>query len=154
MPGNLALSQEKFEEDLDKQTICLAKNIYYEARNQPVAAMVAVSQVVLNRVKDPRYPDTICGVIYQGKYWKKHIVRNKCQFSWFCDGKSDNPKNKEWWDASKHVAKYVINPDKPIFDLTGGAQYYHYSKMKKFPKWVHIKRKTVQIGDHIFYAWK
>ena len=82
------------------EATCLAKNMYFEARNQGLAGQLAVSLVVMNRVKDERFPNTICGVIEQGpisKWWLKEKgkivpIRNRCQFSWFCDGKSDDPK--------------------------------------------------------------
>ena len=92
-----------------RSTECLAMNMYHEARNQGSAGLLAVSAVVLNRVKDPKFPNTICEVIEQGptrESWKTrqtadpndaqfYPVRNRCQFSWFCDGKSDVPKQKE-----------------------------------------------------------
>ena len=80
--------------DVESQ-MCLAKNIYFEARDQSLAAKMAVSFVVLNRIKHKQYPSTVCEVIHQGPTysWKPEFpVRNKCQFSWYCDGKSDKPK--------------------------------------------------------------
>ena len=82
---------------MHKQIICLADNIYWEARNQPVKGMWAVALVTDNRVEDPRFPNNHCEVIKQGptsKWWfKKHgkvvPIRHRCQFSWYCDGKSD-----------------------------------------------------------------
>ena len=71
---------------------CLALNIYHEARNQPTAGKLAVAQVTLNRVKHDRFPNTICGVVYQGYYLNNNPIKHKCQFSWWCDGKSDKPK--------------------------------------------------------------
>ena len=99
---------------LDKQAICLAKNMYYEARSQGLAGQLAVSLVVLNRVKDKRFPNTICEVIHQGpvrESWKtrgkdvaeserKYFpIKNRCQFSWYCDGKSDDPKEPTTYGA-------------------------------------------------------
>ena len=80
--------------DENGEAVCLAKNIYFEAGNQPLAGKVAVAQVVLNRMEHSAYPKDICGVVYQAKWkenWKGTMlpVRNQCQFSWFCDGKSD-----------------------------------------------------------------
>ena len=87
---------------------CLTKNIYFEAKNQSIAGQLAVALVVINRVKDKRFPKTICDVIYEGptyESWKTRQIpdlpkesrkyyprRDRCQFSWYCDGKSDNPK--------------------------------------------------------------
>ena len=81
------------------EVTCLADNIYFEARNQGLAGQLAVVNVVVNRVADSRYPDTICEVVKQGPTrlsWKGTgeliPIRNRCQFSWYCDGKSDIPK--------------------------------------------------------------
>ena len=69
---------------------CLADNIYFEARNQGFAGWVAVAQVTLNRVRDDRFPNTICEVVKQGLTYESGFpIRDKCQFSWYCDGKSD-----------------------------------------------------------------
>ena len=104
---------------LDKQATCLAKNMYYEARSQGLAGQLAVSLVVLNRVKDKRYPNTICEVVEQGpvrESWKtrgKNVpdhernyfpIKNRCQFSWFCDGKSDDPKEPTTYGALYDMA--------------------------------------------------
>ena len=68
---------------------CLALNAYHEARSESVAGIIAVSQVVLNRVKSPMFPNSICEVVFQGG-----TKRDRCQFSWHCDGKSDHPRNQ------------------------------------------------------------
>ena len=75
---------------------CLAQNIYFESANQSFAGRVAVANVVLNRVEDAQFPDTICGVVYQAEMeenWKGNLlpVLHRCQFSWYCDGKGDLP---------------------------------------------------------------
>ncbi|MEK9700053.1 MAG: cell wall hydrolase, partial [Candidatus Poseidoniales archaeon] len=93
-------------------TLCLQKNAYFEARNQSDAGMMAVTHVVLNRVHSDRFPNTVCEVVEQGhmsKWWKDNHdrdvpVRNKCQFSWFCDGLSDEPKEREAWAHAQRVA--------------------------------------------------
>ena len=112
---------------LDKQATCLAKNMYYEARSQGLAGQLAVSLVVLNRVRDSRFPNTICEVIHQGpvrESWKtrgKNVpeherkyfpIKNRCQFSWYCDGKSDYISRKivltkEWWN-SYEIAEDIL----------------------------------------------
>ena len=88
--------------ELEDDTFCLAQNIYFEAGNQPLAGRIAVGQVTLNRKLDEQFPDSICGVVYQAKMranWRDEIVpiRNQCQFSWFCDGKSDIPTDSLTW---------------------------------------------------------
>jgi len=87
--------------ELEMDTHCLAQNIYFEAGNQPLAGQIAVANVVLNRVEHDKFPDSICGVVYQTKEWRtswtgKTIPKlGMCQFSWFCDGKSDKPKDSK-----------------------------------------------------------
>ena len=79
--------------------MCLALNIYFEARNQPIEGQLAVAQVVINRVLDDRYPDHACDVITQGPtYPDSNLpIRHKCQFSWYCDGRSDRPTDFDAW---------------------------------------------------------
>ena len=79
---------------------CLAQNIYFEARDQPTIGQRAVAEVVLNRVHDPRWPDTVCEVIREGPTysWKQdYPIKHRCQFSWYCDGLSDKPKDQRAW---------------------------------------------------------
>ena len=135
-------------EDLD----CLAKNIYFEARDQGTASHVAVSLVVLNRVNDPRYPNTICEVIYQGPTysWKPDFpVRNKCQFSWYCDGKSDKPKELEAWNEALKIASLILSHKSYLLDFTEGSTHYHATHIK--PHWAAHLTRIAQIEGHIFY---
>ena len=81
---------------------CLALNIYHEARNQPTVGKLAVAMVTMNRVKDERFPNTVCGVVTQGLYKNNQPIINKCHFSWWCDGKSDKPKDLQSWQYSLH----------------------------------------------------
>ena len=137
---------------MEEETICLAKNIYFEAGNQPVAGKIAVAQVVQNRVDNPHYPETICDVVYQAQWrenWKGNMipVRNKCQFSWFCDGKSDEPLDTDTFFESYVIAQDVIMGKYP--DITEGATHYHSIMVE--PYWANTLNETVQITDHIFY---
>lgn len=130
----------------------LAQNIYFEAANQPEAGRMAVAHVVLNRAQDGQFPDTICGVVYQAKYkenWKGNMmpVRNKCQFSWFCDGKSDEPTDSVTWMESIKLAGFILNGTYP--DITEGALWYHTTRVD--PYWNDYLESTVVINDHIFY---
>jgi N-acetylmuramoyl-L-alanine amidase len=130
--------------------ICLALNIYFEARNQPIRGQVAVTQVVLNRVADRRYPDRVCDVVYQAKKNRSgKILINKCQFSWYCDGKSDEPTDMDAFRWAIHVALRVLYGFYP--DNTHGATHYHSNEVN--PKWAISKNKTVVIGDHLFFKW-
>lgn len=136
----------------EREIECLALNSYFESRNQSLAGQIAVAQVVLNRVRAKNYPDTICEVIQQGptyENWKGNIlpVRNQCHFSWWCDGKSDIPKEKETYESILNLVKKIIK-DKPI-DITEGSLYYHADYVK--PYWVQTLEQTVVIDNHIFY---
>jgi spore germination cell wall hydrolase CwlJ-like protein len=85
--------------------MCVAMAVYFEARGEPTAGQIAVAQVIRNRIEDPRYPDNACDVVKQGYYWNGIPIRNKCQFSFYCDGKSDDPKNKQaWFNSLVHCA--------------------------------------------------
>ena len=82
---------------IETALMCLALNTYHEAKNQSMIGQIATAQVVMNRVADSRYPNTVCEVVKQGPKYKGSDVpvRHKCQFSWFCDGKDDTPKNEK-----------------------------------------------------------
>lgn len=123
-----------------RQIQCMATNSYFEARNEPKEGIIAVHNVVLNRVSDERFPDNPCEVIYQRN-------RRGCQFSWYCDGKSDNPRNIELYNELEDLAEevYIGIHD----DVTNGAQFYHANYVR--PRWRHSMQKTRQIGAHIFY---
>ena len=131
---------------------CLADNIYFEARNQGFAGWVAVAQVTLNRVRDDRFPNTICEVVKQGLTykWKPSVpIRNQCQFSWYCDGKSDVAKEKDAWEESVSVAKGVYYGYLDAY--LEGATHYHAYYVN--PSWAETKTYITRIDDHIFYRW-
>ena len=148
LPSTLKAAEE--DESLDRY--CLAQNIYFESQNQAFAGQIAVSHVVINRVKDLQFPDTICGVVYQAKMrinWKGEEVpiRHKCQFSWFCDGKSDEPVDSVTWLNSIRVADMVLSGEYP--DITEGSLWYHADFVK--PYWSNQLEHTVLIDNHLFY---
>ena len=129
---------------------CLAQNIYFEARDQPTVGQMAVAYVVLNRVHHPAWPDTVCDVIREGPTysWKQdYPIRNRCQFSWYCDGKSDTPKEKRAWLYSQLVAHKVVHGY--VKDNTDGSIYYHANYVRPF--WSKHYDHTVTLGSHIFY---
>lgn len=137
---------------------CMALNIYHEARNQSIAGQVAVALVVINRVKDERYPNTVCDVILQGphrRHWKDKTrmipVRHKCQFSWYCDGKSDKVKDIQAYKTAEDISNVVIGTN-GTFDFTSGATHYH--TINVYPEWADTKTRTTRIEDHIFYRWE
>ena len=143
---------------LETAFLCLALNTYHEAKNQSMIGQIATAQVVMNRVMDDRYPNTVCEVVKQGPTrpsWKdpnKRIpVKHKCQFSWYCDGKDDTPKNEKAWKTAQDVA-FLVLYDKIKLDVTEGATHYHATYVR--PSWAKTKKRTTRIEKHIFYRWE
>ena len=133
--------------------VCLALNVYHEAKNQSLAGQIAVAEVVMNRVDDPRYPNNVCDVVKQGLTykWKPSVpIRNQCQFSWYCDGKSDVAKEKDAWEESLSVAKGVYYGYLDAY--LEGATHYHAYYVN--PSWAETKTYITRIDDHIFYRWE
>ena len=147
---------------------CLAMNMYHEARGQGIAGVLAVSFVVFNRVRDKRFPNTVCQVIQQGptrESWKTrkvknlsptlrkyYPIRNRCQFSWWCDGRSDETKDTKLYARYLKIANGMIRNEFSLIDITDGATFYHADYVK--PAWAKTKYRTIEIGDHIFYRWE
>ena len=138
------------EESFDRY--CMAQNIYFEAANQSFAGKLAVAHVVINRMEDLQFPNTVCGVIYQAKTytnWKGNEVpiRNQCQFSWYCDGKSDEPVDSKTWIKSLYIADLALTGE--YKDITEGSLWYHADYI--LPYWADQLEFVTQIDDHIFY---
>ncbi len=131
---------ERFTAD---EARCLALNIYWEARSESLRGQLAVGAVTLNRVADPHFPGDICGVVYQGGEARRH----RCQFSWWCDGKKDDPLEAEAWARAQQVARRLIAGSAD--DPTDGALWYHADYVR--PAWRASMAHTVQIGRHVFY---
>lgn len=123
---------------------CLARAIYFEARSESELGQLAVAKVILNRVKDPDFPKTICGVVYQGSG-----RRNSCQFSFACDGLPDDVKQPGAWSRSKHVAQKALAGDQTV-RVIGTATNYHADYVN--PKWAKSMKRLIKIGRHIFYS--
>jgi hypothetical protein len=122
---------------------CLALNLYHEARGEPEPGRIAVGQVVLNRAADGGFPGTLCAVVQQGG--AKPL--NRCQFSWWCDGRSDRPSDEEAWTDSRRLAAELVRGWHG--DPTGGALWYHADYVS--PYWRRAFVEGPQIGRHIFY---
>lgn len=122
---------------------CMATAIYFEARGESIKGQIAVGQVIMTRVRSTFYPNTICGVVYQGQ-WNK----NSCQFSFACDGIADTPKDRKQWETALDVAKNVIS-GKVYLDEIGGATHYHATYVS--PDWKKMMKRVTKIGVHIFY---
>jgi len=125
--------------------LCIALNVYFEARSEDLLGKVAVGSVVMNRVFSSSFPDTACDVVYQAEYLGEWPKRHRCQFSWFCDGLSDNPKETEEWTQAYAVATWIYGIGLP--DITEGALWYHSNDVS--PKWA--TPDYTQIGSHKFY---
>lgn len=111
---------------------CLAENIYYEARNQPIEGQIAVAAVTLNRMEDDRWPDTICGVVNQ-----------KYQFSWV-GNVHEKPRGKAW-RVAQEVALQTLGDEDRL-----RATHFHATYVS--PEWATKKKKVKKIKDHVFYA--
>lgn len=124
--------------ELQKEVYCLAQNIYFESRGEPVRGQLAVAMVTLNRTKSDDFPSTVCEVVNQG-----------CQFSWVCDGKSDKlPTNSAAGRQAVSLAVQAIT-NRALVDVTNGALFFHANYSK--PSWSKKMEKTIAIGNHIFY---
>lgn len=145
-------SYTNFTSDIKEELRCLAENIYFEARNEPVEGMLAVAFVTMNRVESPNYPNTICGVV-------KQKIRTTCQFSWYCESTPHHistnrlltsDTNRVYNEILKLSIMFYANYEN-MNDLTKGALFYHADYVN--PRWRNVQ-KTTQIGRHIFYEDK
>lgn len=126
-----------------KQQQCLASGIYFEARGESVRGQAAVAQVILNRVRNPAYPDTICDVVYQNEDW-----RNRCQFSFACDNIKDRIRSQDHWKVAREVAM-AVTAGKIWMPEVGSATHYHATYVR--PSWAKTMKKVGRIGLHVFY---
>lgn len=117
---------------------CLSLNVYFEARDQPIAGQVAVAQVTMNRVADPRYPDTVCEVVYE-----------RDQFSWYWDGKSDYPTEERAWEQAQLVASAVLAGS--VHSELEGVTHYHAVYVQPYWSRAEEMNYITQIADHRFY---
>ena len=145
-PSNIPKMFEKQEHKMEVEAIdesselyCMAQNVYFEARNQSRAGMVAVARVVMNRVKNPGWPDSVC-----------EVVRQRMQFSWYWDGVHDRPNKKsKAWKMAVEIASEVMYGKIAVDDLDE-AFHYHADYVK--PYWAKKKIMIAKIDDHIFYG--
>lgn len=128
------------ERDLE----CMTRNIYYEAATEPVEGKLAVGQITMNRVADPRFPNDVCAVVYQKTRFSERTV---CQFSWYCDGSMQRRRVVEdLWLESRAAAKKVMFEGWRLPSLER-SMFYHADYVN--PRW--RKDRVIQIGRHIFY---
>tara|TARA_B100000686_G_C16781848_1_gene972476 strand:+ start:2489 stop:3094 length:606 start_codon:yes stop_codon:yes gene_type:complete len=158
----LKKSKIKLTQNQKKEIKCLATNVYFEARNQNLKAKVAVALTTLNRMRLPEFPSTICKVVKEGPvypYKKSLPRRHKCQFSWYCDGKSDqiqlaNPKEKKAWGNCFEISRNLFLNRSEFLDFTNGATHYHADYV--IPKWASDEHILFleKFGTHLFYKYK
>ncbi len=129
------------KEPLNDAITCLSRTIYWEARGEGAASMEAVANVVMNRLGHEGFPNTICEVVRQGR------ERGACQFSWWCDGRSDTAKDDDSYAIAKEIARKALN--RQLSDRTRGALYFH--QRKATPSWSREYIKTAEVGEFVFY---
>ncbi|MCP3748873.1 cell wall hydrolase [Pseudomonas sp. SBB6] len=126
---------------LDDAITCLARSIYWESKGGKAADMEAVANVVMNRVGHAGFPDSVCGVVKQGS------EQGACQFSWWCDGRSDDVQEEVRYTLAKEIARKALNRQLP--DRTGGALYFHDRHVR--PDWSKTYARTAETREFLFY---
>ena len=142
--GEVQAVDPRGRELMDDAITCLARTIYWEARGDTTASMEAVASVVMNRLRDDGFPKTVCGVVRQGD------EQGDCQFSWWCDGRSDKAKEDDSYAVAKEIARRALNQQ--LRDRTRGALYFHHRNVN--PDWSAVFTRTAAIGDFFFYKPK
>ena len=104
----------------------------------------------MNRVNDKRFPNTVCEVVYQGRYQNGIPVKYKCHFSWWCDGRPERIRNEKKYASAIRIALLLVSGSLKD-DITKGSTHYHRDDI--LPYWASSKRRIIQIGRHIFYKW-
>ena len=144
-PAARALSLAGTLTDRARAQYCLTMAIYYEAASEPDAGQRAVAQVVLNRVAHPAYPNTVCGVVFQGSERS-----TGCQFTFTCDGSLARKPAQMWWDRAARVARDALAGN--VYQPAGLATHYH--TLAVHPYWASSLDSVGVIGAHIFYRWR
>tara|TARA_R100000697_G_scaffold121514_2_gene148770 strand:+ start:572 stop:1015 length:444 start_codon:yes stop_codon:yes gene_type:complete len=130
---------------IETALMCLALNIYFEARSEPIEGQIAIAEVTLNRVASANYPNDVCSVVLQKN-------KDGCQFSWWCDGKSDQPREHNSLRTSKALAELMLKEGHHITVIGNEATHYHSNDVH--PYWANDLHKIRRIGKHIFYKKK
>lgn len=140
-----ALQAHFAHQDDRRDLVCLARNVYYEARGEPAAGQYAVAEVTMNRKASGRFSDTVCGVVYQ-KNWDPLRKRYVGAFSWTEFDEAPTPGGEEWRRAWKVAEAVYYRREAPVLE---GALFYHATYIK--PHWARGKRPLTRIGSHVFY---
>lgn len=131
------------------EVACLAMNIYFEARGEPLEGRIAVAWVTLNRVRSKQYPDTVCEVVWQ-KNWSSGVGRDVAQFSWTLDTVSNVPTREKTWARALRLARKVYAGQ--VRNNARDATYYHANRIQ--PWWARHYQKVATVGKHTFYSAK
>lgn len=143
------LAREPFQDVSAEEQKCLAQAIYFEARGESVDGQQAVGDVVLNRVRSDSYPNSVCGVVWQGAPrtgLPKRLFR--CQFSFACDGRPETPYDKVAWEQAMEIAWEMLHMGMRG-SLHDNVLYYHAEYVS--PDWARAMQRVAQIGKHVFY---
>ncbi|WP_332796766.1 cell wall hydrolase [Sphingomonas sp. LB3N6] len=132
-------------DDASRAADCLTAAVYYEARSQSEDGQRAVAQVVLNRVRDRAFPNSVCGVVYQGAE-----RRTGCQFSFTCDGSMNRPRELGAWDRARTVAAAALGGS--VYAPVGAATSFHTTSI--LPWWASSLARITTVGAHVFYRWQ
>jgi len=129
---------------------CLAEAVYFEARSETFTAQLAVANVILERVREDRYPGTICQVVHQGRYRRGKPVRHRCMFSYWCDGKPETIANIRAYKTAVSIAE--LSMEGVILDNTDGSTHYHATYVRPYWTLTEDFERVGQVGGHIFYV--
>ena len=135
------------QRNLNSEELCLVQTIYFEARGDSFIGQIAVANVVMKRLNSKSFPNTICNVVRSGKYWKGNPVKNKCAFSYWCDGKSEKMYDIIAYEEAIEVANLVLKG--AVIEPVKDATHYHAFYVK--PSWSLKLKRITRIGKHIFY---
>jgi len=139
------VAREEVERKRDAELQCLAENVYYEARGEPMSGQYAVAEVTLNRVRSPYYPDTICEVVHQS-HWDPARKRRTAAFSWTALDIDGTPRGRAWRQAKKAASAVYNNTHTPVVPE---ALFYHATYVD--PYWAKTRKHVATIGNHAFY---
>lgn len=140
-----ASAPDQGEDDRLRALGCLANAIYYEARSETEDGQRAVAQVVLNRVRHPAFPDSVCGVVNQGSH-----LRTGCQFTFTCDGSLRFAPRGFSWDRARKIAAEALAG--ATYGPVGTATHYHTTAI--LPYWASSLTRSAVVGAHVFYRWR
>lgn len=133
---------------------CLTYALYFEGRSESNLGMLAIGQTILNRVEDTRFPNTVCSVVTDGQRysWNDQMVKHKCAFSFYCDGKDEVIRDEDAFDWAESLSFFLLDGGMSI-DVTEGSTHYHATYIKQ-PYWAKDLTLTVCIDKHCFYRWE